>query len=274
MVTRRKYKAPQGYRDGGRVLDDVLIAGDPEPVPQASPVPPPPPERPQEATPPPQEGNPLMQAAEAARRADDIQRQRAQQPTDPIDAIPGLTDHKRAFLRQYPELLHPAIMPVMAAVYQAALRGGVADDTAEMDERIVTGIANHFRQLEQLAQLTSADARPTPENRERREEAAQTSEELQREVELLQAELEPAPTPAPPPVMRRSIPVSAPVSREAPMASGGRLPTSQITLNRDEREIAHASFRHLSPAQAELEYAKNKKLMLAMKADGRIQGDR
>lgn len=57
------------------------------------------------------------------------------------------------------------------------------------------------------------------------------------------------------------------------MASGGRASASQITLNREEREIAAISFPNLTRQEAELAYARNKKLMIQRKADGRIQGD-
>jgi hypothetical protein len=57
------------------------------------------------------------------------------------------------------------------------------------------------------------------------------------------------------------------------MPNGERRP-NQITLSRDELEIASLHFKHLPKHEAELEYARNKKRMLEMKADGRIQGDR
>jgi hypothetical protein len=57
------------------------------------------------------------------------------------------------------------------------------------------------------------------------------------------------------------------------MMSNGARRQGQIHLNREEREIAHTSFPHLPKTQAELEYARNRERMFAMKADGRIQGD-
>jgi len=60
----------------------------------------------------------MMRAVEAARRADDLQRQRAQQPQQQpltveqyIDTLPGLSDRKRAFLKHYPMMLEPSLTP-------------------------------------------------------------------------------------------------------------------------------------------------------------------
>lgn len=201
-----------------------------------------------------------------------MQRQRTQQPQQPqtveqyIDSLPDLSGHKRAFLKQHPMLLAPQIVPLMSKHYHAGLRSGLKDDTAELDAFVLDHVGH---EIAQQRELTSADARPTPENQERHEQTSHHVEELQREAEAIMAEMKQPPAPPP---MRRSVPVSAPVSREVPMAAGGRRP-GQMTLNAEERAIAHSSFRHLSKPAAELEYARNKQKMLAMKADGRIQGD-
>lgn len=67
------------------------------------------------------------------------------------------------------------------------------------------------------------------------------------------------------------MPMSAPVSRDVPSATGVR---QSNTLSQDEREIARVSFPHLPAAQAEYQYLLNKRRMHEWKADGRIQGDR
>jgi hypothetical protein len=229
-------------------------------------------------TPPPQPGNSMMAAIEAAQRAEDMQRQQpqpAQQPSQEqqlaahIDGLP-ISDHKKRFLRQYPQLLSEPLHHVMRQYYQAALQAGVEDDTPQMDQAILEGVQ---REIEHHRKLTSASARPTPENAEAHDDTLQSVSELTAEAAQHLAERAAEQTPVEAPVMRRNIPMSAPVSREVHMASGGRTP-SQITLSRDEREIANSSFRHLPPHQREMAYAKNKRLMLEMKRDGRLPGDR
>ena len=78
-----------------------------------------------------------------------------------------------------------------------------------------------------------------------------------------------APEPAPQP-QRRSMPVSAPVSRDVPTANGQRQPSSKITLTAEERAIAHTSFTapDMTNAQKELLYAQNKRKLATMRANG------
>lgn len=68
---------------------------------------------------------------------------------------------------------------------------------------------------------------------------------------------------------RRSLPMSAPVSRQAPSPSGQRQNNS-MTLTAEERAIARNSFTatDMSNAQKEFLYAKNKQRYQAMKANG------
>lgn len=229
------------------------------------------------AAPPADDSSALIRAAVAAQRADDMQRQREQpppqqpQPMTIAQYIDGLdvSGHKKGFLKQHPEMLQPSIVPVMAKHYRAGLLAGLEDDTPELDQFVLANVA---REIEHQRELTSADARPTAENRQAHQQTAEAVEDLQREAEAILAETETEQRPAPP-APRRSIPFSAPVSREVPMASGEQRP-GQITLSAEERQIAHSSFKHLPKHAAEVEYAANKRKMLAMKADGRIQGDR
>lgn len=78
-------------------------------------------------------------------------------------------------------------------------------------------------------------------------------------------QIEPAPQP-----QRRSMPVSAPVSRDAPTVSGQRQPSTKITLTAEERAIAHTSFTapDMTNAQKELLYAQNKRKLITMRANG------
>lgn len=68
---------------------------------------------------------------------------------------------------------------------------------------------------------------------------------------------------------RRSMPVSAPVSRDVPSANGTRQ-TNSVTLSPEERLIARNSFTatDMTNAQKEALYAANKRKLAAMKANG------
>jgi hypothetical protein len=277
MATRRKYKVPH-FRDGGRVMQDMPIADDApaeaggfpsgilgdhlehagaahgagiEDVIRSAPPP----------TGPPADDNPLQKALDAQTRAEEMQRN----PTSAIDrhiaGIPGLSEHKRAFLRQFPVLVEDRdVMSVFNKHYAEALQSGFTDDTPELDSHLITATV---RDLEHRRQLALA-AEP--------EDVA--VQRLDDEVEAIRrSEAPPAPI-APPPAAppKRRVVYSAPVSREVPLGAGEQRPGA-ISLNREEREIAHSSFKHLPPAQAEYEYYLNKKKMIAMKANGSIQGD-
>lgn len=157
-----------------------------------------------------------------------------------VDAIPEISDHKRRFLKSHPTLLTEAYQASMAHAYRLALAAGVPDDTAAMDHAILAGVA---RDVQHHQALTAAHGAPAP---------------LQHEA---------PPIPAPPPPQRRSIPMSAPVSRDVPSMSGGRVSDSN-TLSPKEREIARLSRRDLPPGEAELLYLRNRKKLNRMKADG------
>ena len=152
------------------------------------------------------------------------------------------------------------------------LATGIADDTPAMDQAILSGVSKDIEHHRALSAMTSADARPTAENAQMHDDVSQAAAELMREAdEHHAAYLAENPPPAPP-RKRKSIPMSAPVSRDFSAVSGNQ--RQENTLRADERQIAHVSFPHLSPPQAEYEYLKNKRRMIAMKASGEIQGDR
>lgn len=85
----------------------------------------------------------------------------------------------------------------------------------------------------------------------------------------LRAAAEPDPEPAPQP-QRRSMPVSAPVSRQTPSVTTGRPVSSKMTLSPEERQIARSSFtdESMSNEQKELLYARNKQKLQKMRANG------
>ena len=69
--------------------------------------------------------------------------------------------------------------------------------------------------------------------------------------------------------------MSAPVTRDAPTYSGrSQSDSNSMTLTAEERDIAHRSYSapDMTDAQKEYEYAKAKRRMLTMKANGEIQG--
>lgn len=69
---------------------------------------------------------------------------------------------------------------------------------------------------------------------------------------------------------RRSMPVTAPVSRDVPTASGVRAPSSKMHLSAEERAIARSAFtaKDMSNEQKELLYAQNKRKLEKMRANG------
>jgi hypothetical protein len=265
MAVRRRYVSKADVADAPIEPAMPVVTQAAPPEPPATPMPA------REAA----EPNALQRALESQVRAEEIQRQNRPQPQQPqsvegyIDQLPGLTDHKREFLKQFPGLLAPDVAPIMGRAYQEGLQSGLKDDSEDLDRHILETVT---RTIEHQAALTSPEARSTPENAQRNDEISMAADDLTGEAEgYLEESLSMHAPPPPPP--RRSIPFSAPVSREVTMSTGGR-PSGTNTLSREEREIAHISFPHLAKTAAEFEYLKNRKRMQAMKADGRIQGDR
>jgi hypothetical protein len=150
VATRRKYKVP-AYKDGGAVRVDNIIVAPPVEAPvqvehcSTSGRPP------VEAAPPPADDDPLVKAHRAQQRAEEIQRNAARAPQgnanrppsidDVVNAIPGLSEHKRQFLKANSNLLQPANVDAVRFHYHAALNAGVVDDTPEMNQAIPDGIA-------------------------------------------------------------------------------------------------------------------------------------
>jgi hypothetical protein len=271
VSTRRKYRTP-----ADRTPADLNVAVAPELGLSAAPEPAP-------------EENPLQRAYKAQRHAEELQRQHAHRqqiglpepPIDPhqrqaidahIDSIHGLTDHQKRFLKSHPSLLHEPYLSLMQHAVMIARHARIAEDTPAFDQAILSGIAKDIEHHRALSAMTSADARPTPENAQMHQETEQGAADLMREADEHHAAWLAENPPPPPPQRKRSIPMSAPVSRDVAGVSGQRIDSGN-TLRADERQIARVSFPHLSPPQAEYAYLQNKKRMIAMKADGRIQGD-
>jgi hypothetical protein len=245
MATVRKYKPPKGYKDGGAVPIDDVVAGPP-----AEPAPAPPP--------PAAEDSPLLKALAAQTRAEELQRQAAPPPPhDPIAALP-ISDFKKNLLRQHPELLGDFESKALAFHYQAALNDGVADDSPELAARLLDGVQRERQHLHQRATENVMRAAPP----------------------LMPQPPRPQPTAAPvlpePPMMpppSRRMPISAPVSREVPSATGKRLSDSKVTLSPEERMIARNSWvddpnNPVSDAVKEMTYARNKLRLKRMRETG------
>jgi hypothetical protein len=234
VATRRKYKSPQGYRDGGAVVDNVIVA-EPAPTPHepaAAPVPAPSHDA---------DDNPLVRAHAAQIRAEELQRRAAQKPTtveEHIDRIPGLSSHKRQFLKAHPKMAtDPEEARAMSFHYNAALSAGVPDDSEEMNRAILAG--------------------------------------MYREREYAAKDKPPAAAPRAPIAPRKSLPMSAPVSRETPSYSDGKpLSSRKMTLSPEEVQIARAAIidrpdmPKMSNAQKEYLYLQQREKYRAMKADG------
>ena len=267
MATRRKYKARPDPPD---VTNVAVVPA------QASPVAP-------SFASGGEVGSPLQAALTAQQHAEDLQRQHVhrqqiglQEPAlDPqqrqlvdqhVDGISGLTEHWKRFLKSHPSLLSPPYHASMMHAYHLALQAGVADSSESMDRAILAGVAKDIEHHRALSALTSASARPTPENAQMHEDTSQAADELAREAEMHLAAHQPAPS-APPP-KRRTIPMSAPVSRDSPEVSGR--PALNNHLTADEVRIAHNSFTdpNMSNREKELLYLRNKQKYGRMRQDG------
>jgi hypothetical protein len=235
MASRRKYQA-RAYRDGGAVKvepDDVALS-----MPEACADVPPAPAAPIREGPVALSSDgddAVKRALEATRRAEALQRQHAQQPTRP-DAPPTV-DHEIGGLQ----------LPENAKDY---LRRHPELMTDPVRKRQLGSASNYL-----------------VDNRGLRQFSPEYFTALDRELGFA-PEPALAPTPA-----RRSIPLSAPVSRDVPTASGRRMSEiGNITLSPAEREIARNSFAapDLTNEQKERMYAEAKHRMLAMREAGTL----
>ncbi len=244
MAYKRRYKQPKGYRDGGAVIADEERVDSPALAPD--PVPPPADDG----------SNHLLQAVEAQRRAEELQRQGVGGPSirDQIDQL-RTTD----IFRYRAAMLY----------HQQALGEGVADNTPEMTQRIVQGIQQEIQhQHNMAAENVKAYAAPLmPPARE--------------PTQIQQAALAEAAGSALPvadpivPQRQNSLPMTAPVSRAAIDYSGRSVRDStKIKLSAEERDMAHRSIvdrpdlPRLSDADKEYIYARNKAKLLRMRQSG------
>jgi hypothetical protein len=198
------------------------------------------------------EDNPVFNALKATLAAEGLQREamRIQReieqrpPASPppvparieqhIDALP-ISEHKRAFLRSNPEMLEPSRARALAENYAAAMKAGISDDSPELDEYLLAGVARDQERHH---------APPPP----------------------IERTLSPN---APAPSRRPSMPMTAPPSREVPMSNGQFQSDNRVTLSAEERQMAHLSYRDLAPTEAEALYARQKLRLVRERAAGR-----
>jgi hypothetical protein len=229
-------------------------------------------------------GNPLQRAHDALQHAEQLQQQHRHRqqiglPEPQLDAqqramvdqhIDGLSvsDHWKRFLRSHPSLLMPPYHASMMHQYDIALRAGVPDNSVHMDHAVLLGVARDLEHHHHLKQLTSAD-RPTPQNAAMHADVDQHVAALQAEAERHMTEQHrPAPTAPRLPPAKRTMPMSAPPSRDYPGVSGRSHDSN--TLTAAEREIARNSFGdpNMSNHEKELLYLRNRNKYRQAKADG------
>lgn len=148
-----------------------------------------------------------------------------------IDMLPELSEAKRAFLKQNPHLTDEKNGRVVQQRYAEALRNGMEDDTPELYAYLLEGVRR--------------EPEPVVEKR-------------------------PPPPPASPPNIRRSVPITAPVSRDFPVSMSGQRVTggNGVTLSAEERNMAHLSYRDVPKPEAERIYAEQKLRLRRMRESG------
>jgi hypothetical protein len=267
MVVRRKYKS----RVAPTVADEPVAAA------------PAPPDAPGPATDA-DDANPFQHALEAQQHAEALQHQHQHRQSiglaEParseaelraidqfVESIPNISDHQRRFLRSHPTLMTSPYDQLMAHAITLAKHAGIEPDTDAMDRAILVGVQRDLEHHRALSALTSSAGRPTPQNAALHEDIDQHVTDLQAEAEQHMAEHRPAPS-APPLPKRRSMPMSAPVSRDYVSVSGR--PRESNTLTADERQIAHNSFSdpRMSNEQKEYLYLKNRQKLHRMRDSG------
>jgi hypothetical protein len=182
LATRRKYRTQklQAYRDGGAVRELGQIPDDAGPSlkaaaaadfeaergaaeleREAAAI-----EREREGTAapasptiaPPDDGNPLLVALHASRKAEELQRQRTAAPqADHHAYVDGLqiSERKKEFLRANPELMRPDLAPIARKIYQQALAAGVPDASAQIERAVLGGVMHEIGAVQRTAPAPS-----------------------------------------------------------------------------------------------------------------------
>jgi hypothetical protein len=276
LVVRRRYKAPRGYKLGGAVIpDDAPIAEAPAVATADEPALPPEPAPIAHQV---HEGlddrDAVARAVAAQRRAEELQREAHRQQMNEANQAalnaerldreaqqlaapkpPAMSERRRKFIEEHAELRDPANIEAAGDYWRMARRLGIPDDTHEIDSYVLNGL-----RFEQQARA----ARSAPHEPDEPEPPVAPPVPRQEPVQS-------APMPAP----KRSLPMTAPVSREVPNVTGSRRST-EMTLSAEERAVARASIIDrpdmppLSDAQKEFLYLQNRERMRELKRQGVI----
>jgi hypothetical protein len=199
-----------------------------------------------------------------------------------IEQMP-VDDRVKTFLKRHPHVLAPQNADAVAWHHHLAQRAGIEDGSDEMHQRILDGIAQEHELIRQRRAEMAERAMPTASAPPitRPAAAGAMAEQLGREASAIgmtmnaaastpeavaenMPEVEPAPR-------KKSIPMSAPASRNVPSYSGKGDSPRSMTLTAEERGIARNSYHWMGPEAAEREYAHQKAKMLGLKERGEIQ---
>lgn len=252
MVNYRK-KKPLTFKDGGAVPFADVVEPVAEPLEAAS-IKIPADEAPAAAP----EPDAVQQAYERTLRA-----QQFQPPPPPvqlppktideaIDRLP-VSDFWKTSLRSHPEIMEHNNQTTVAFYHQRALKDGIDPESPEMVSHIMGGIQAEKARAVENAKRAALLMTPPPPDRAIRE-----------------ADAMPAPAPALMPAQRQPrMPVSAPVSRDVPSASGRRTSDNK-TLTPQEVEIALKSFSasDMTDEQKVMSYWKNREKLRHMRETG------
>jgi len=166
MTTYRKPKKPQGFKDGGAVPADDIVAPvdiviEPhEPdlatarfspassVPADAPMP----------APEPGDDDAVARAIEGHRRAEELQRQQQEAPPDPLAAY---SPFWRENIRAHPYLLDPNNVPVVGYYLHRATKAGINFESPAMLDAILDGLRAEAGMTERAQEL-AAPAPPKP----------------------------------------------------------------------------------------------------------------
>jgi hypothetical protein len=251
MATRRKPRN-NTYRDGGRVSPDDVTTPDsggvaPSPPESATP----PVAASADVTPPqpaasfiPDDDSPVKRELQRIQRAEELQREMAQRQAPPPDmesqmAAVGLPDPAKAWFRVHPEYWKDREKNREISSLHGYLTTNkrLAPFSDEYFDRLETELGFRAPRAEQMGDVA---APPAP-----------------REM---------------PPEPRRSLPISAPVSRNIPMASGGAF-SANNTLSPEERDIARRSYSapDMTDAQKEHAYWVQREKLRRLRATGQYR---
>jgi hypothetical protein len=105
----------------------------------------------------------LAAAEEQQRRAAAVQQQEAEAIGRYIESL-QISEHKKRFLRQHPELLIPAIAQLAARHHQDGLARGLKDDSPELDDHVLRWLHSNWQNAQSvlLAHAQQAAAAPPP----------------------------------------------------------------------------------------------------------------